>query len=61
MPHFHSQGIFVTKVVPDGPASKLLRPGDKLLEVREHRKDICVNASVLYFLMDEEVLMIKFQ
>ena len=51
----------MTKVVPDGPASKLLRPGDKLLEVREDRKDICVNASVLYFLMDEEVLMIKFQ
>ncbi|RUS74107.1 hypothetical protein EGW08_018138 [Elysia chlorotica] len=28
-------GIFVTKVIPDGPASKLLRPGDKLLEVNK--------------------------
>lgn len=42
-------GIFVTKVVPDGPASKQLRPGDKLLEVNkvnfetvEHKQAVAV-------------------
>ncbi|GFR86841.1 leucine-rich repeat-containing protein 7 [Elysia marginata] len=42
-------GIFVTKVVPDGPASKHLRPGDKLLEVNkvnfetvEHKQAVAV-------------------
>lgn len=27
------QGIFVTRVQPDGPASSLLQPGDKILQV----------------------------
>ncbi|CAL1540851.1 unnamed protein product [Lymnaea stagnalis] len=49
-------GIFVTKVIPDGPASKLLRPGDKILEVNkvdfqaiEHNQAVAVlktNSSV---------------
>uniref|UniRef100_A0A673KMM0 Leucine-rich repeat-containing protein 7 n=1 Tax=Sinocyclocheilus rhinocerous TaxID=307959 RepID=A0A673KMM0_9TELE len=29
-------GIFVTRVQPDGPASNLLRPGDKILKVNGH-------------------------
>ncbi len=28
-----SQGIFITRVQPDGPAAASLRPGDKILEV----------------------------
>ncbi|CAG5135228.1 unnamed protein product, partial [Candidula unifasciata] len=28
-------GIFVTKVIPNGPASKFLRPGDKILQVNK--------------------------
>lgn len=30
---FFSEGIFVTKVNPEGPAATSLRPGDKILEV----------------------------
>lgn len=27
------QGIFVTRVQPEGPASKVLQPGDKIIQV----------------------------
>lgn len=27
------KGIFVTRVQPEGPASKLLQPGDKIIQV----------------------------
>ena len=27
------QGIFITKILPDGPAKGILEPGDKLLKV----------------------------
>lgn len=29
----HSQGIFVTRVQPEGPASQILQPGDKIIQV----------------------------
>ncbi|PNI71118.1 LRRC7 isoform 3, partial [Pan troglodytes] len=29
-------GIFVTRVQPDGPASNLLQPGDKILQANGH-------------------------
>ncbi|NXF19615.1 ERBIN protein, partial [Rhodinocichla rosea] len=31
-PHLFFKGIFVTRVQPDGPASKLLQPGDKIIQ-----------------------------
>jgi len=30
------KGIFVTRVQPDGPASNLLQPGDKILQANGH-------------------------
>ena len=33
---FAKQGIFVTKIIPNGPAAVSLRPGDKLLEVSQN-------------------------
>ena len=36
------QGIFVTKVQHEGPASVSLQPGDKLLEVRTKNVDLFV-------------------
>ena len=30
---FLFQGIFITKILPDGPAKGILEPGDKLLKV----------------------------
>lgn len=32
-PYLFFKGIFVTRVQPDGPASKLLQPGDKIIQV----------------------------
>ena len=31
---FIFQGIFITRVIADGPAADYLQPGDKILEVR---------------------------
>lgn len=30
------QGIFVTRVQPEGPAFKVLQPGDKIIQVQIH-------------------------
>lgn len=46
----NSQGIFVTRVQPEGPASKILQPGDKIIQVfirkLPRKVRFCLNAQL---------------
>ena len=41
------QGIFITRVIPDGPAANILQPGDKLLEVGRDEPDFIFHPYLL--------------